>query len=94
MDNKITCLEIDECTAFTAFLHLFALGKASLLKIPSEAQTHGIEIFKINHFCGKTLQITSKNPEIEEEHPIHFAGASDSFIVSQGTAFNLTIHGL
>ena len=61
--------------------------------MPSEAQTHGIEIFKINHFCGKTLH-TSKNQEIEEKHPIHLAGAFDSFIESEGMAFSLTIHGI
>ena len=58
-----------------------------------KAQTHDIEIFKINHFCGKTLH-TSKNQEIEEKHPIHLAGAFDSFIESEGMAFSLTIHGI
>ena len=92
---NFACLEIDECTIFTAFLHLFSLGKASRLKLISKAQTHGIEIFKINHFCGKTLH-TSKNQEIEEKHPIHFTGAFDSFIESQESWFScdLCIFGI
>ena len=76
-------------------------GPRAQIKVPSLlsvnemsiSSTLAIEIFKINHFCGKTLH-TSKNQEIEEKHPIHLAGAFNSFIESEGMAFSLTIHGI